>query len=358
MKTCEALGKPGTAVELVVPRRLNPIKDDPFAFYGVAKNFKITRLWCLDLISLNIFGPLGFWIESWMFYRAVKKYLKQMPADIYYTRDLPIAYWFSRHIRPLFYEIHTLPDTISKKYRAAWQRCQGLIVISNGLKEELVRCGVAVSKILVAHDAVDVAKFQISATRQECREQLSLPRDQKMVVYTGHLYEWKGAGTLAEAAKLLPADVHVYLVGGTAEDMKRFKSLHQSSNLHIVEWQKHEMIPFWLRAADILVLPNSAKSSIGAKYTSPLKAFEYIAAGRPIVASRLPALYEALEGVGMALFVDPDDANKLANGIQDLLTNEQAILETRNHSQRETELRDYSWENRARNIIEFLRARI
>src|SRR5438105_408941 len=74
MKTCEALARLGIDLELIVPRRRNPIVQEPFSFYQVEKNFKITQLPCWDLVSSNRLGAVGFWIESWTFYRSVKKY--------------------------------------------------------------------------------------------------------------------------------------------------------------------------------------------------------------------------------------------------------------------------------------------
>ena len=107
-------------------------------------------LWCLDLVSLNIFGAVGFWLESWTFCHAVKKYLHTQNKAVYYTRDLPIAYWLSKDLSPIFYEIHTLPDRISFKYKETWDRCGGLVVISDGIKQGLMRHGIAAEKVLLA----------------------------------------------------------------------------------------------------------------------------------------------------------------------------------------------------------------
>src|SRR5262249_13241169 len=70
--------------------------------------------------------------------------------------------------------------------------------------------------------------------------------------------------------------------------------------------------PRWLAAAAVLVLPNSRAEPISARYTSPLKLFEYMAAGRPIVASDLPSLREVLTGGRNAVLVPPDDPGALA----------------------------------------------
>src|SRR3989338_7599122 len=83
MKMCGEFAKLAD-VELVVPRRLNPIKDNPFVYYGVNKNFKITRLPVLDLVK---FGRFGFWLESLIFSKIAALYLLFKKADIIYGRD-------------------------------------------------------------------------------------------------------------------------------------------------------------------------------------------------------------------------------------------------------------------------------
>ncbi len=353
MKTCEALAKQGIEIELVIPRRLNRFKDDPFAFYGVEKNFKITKVWCLDLISLKIFGSVGFWIESWTFYLATRKYLRKERNAIYYTRDLPLAYWLSKKVSPVYYEIHTLPDKVSSKHKEAWQRCKGLIVISNGLKTELAKQGVPEEKILKARDAVDLNQFKkLTESKEECREKIGVPNNQKIVVYTGHLYEWKGAGLLAETTNFLPSDVHVYLVGGTPKDIKRFRKIYRHHNLHIIGWLPHQLMPYWHKAADVLVLPNSATKKIGSTYTSPLKLFEYMASGNHLVVADLPALHEILKN-WPTIFFKPDDSKSLSEGIIRALNTASPMKAPSLNL-----LDDYTWDKRAQNILKFLRAQI
>ena len=78
-------------------------------------------------------------------------------------------------------------------------------------------------------------------------------------------------------------------------------------------------MPELLRQASVLVLPNQA-SAISTRFTSPLKLFEYMAAGRAIVASDLPSIREVLNDRVNALLVTPGDAHALAEAIRSLLS--------------------------------------
>ena len=84
MKTCEAFARLGHDVELVVSDRRTHITDEPFAYYGVANIFRITRIRVFDTVYL---GRLGFLFESFVFARRAAKYLQSARFDILYGRD-------------------------------------------------------------------------------------------------------------------------------------------------------------------------------------------------------------------------------------------------------------------------------
>ena len=227
-----------------------------------------------------------------------------------------------------------------------------IVAISRGIQEKFLQLGFSQNYILVAPDGVDIEQFSISLTKEECRKELQLPMDKKLVVYTGHLYSWKGVETLADAAKSLDDRFRVIVVGGSADDTTRYAKQYADCSLVVfLGQQPHRLMPMYLKAADILVLPNSNKEAISNTYTSPLKMFEYMASGRPILASELPSIREILTEE-MAYFVHPNDPEALARGIRD------AALHTeeseRKASRALREVARYSWASRARSILEFV----
>lgn len=129
---------------------------------------------------------------------------------------------------------------------------------------------------------------------------------------------WKGAGTLHGAAALLGEKYLVVFVGSKPHHVAYFKSLYpERSNVQYEGHQPHSRIPLYLRAADVLVLPNSALVEVSRISTSPMKLFEYMASGTPIVASDIPSIREVLDEK-LAVLVSADDVSALSEGIQKL----------------------------------------
>ncbi|MBI2041469.1 MAG: glycosyltransferase family 4 protein [Candidatus Nealsonbacteria bacterium] len=352
MKMCEVLANPTekVEVELVIPRRFNKIKENPFKYYGINSNFKIKKLPCLDLIPLDKYiGYLGLWTESVTFSFFLFWYLLFKRPDIIYIRDkffLPFAF-FRKNI---IFEAHTFPKNFIF-YLPFLKSLKGLVVITQKLKELFAERGISTDKILAAPDGVDIEMFDIHISMQEARKKLGLPQDKKIVLYTGHLYQWKGVDVLAEASRYLPENIEVYFVGGTEEDIKSYQILATRYRIHVIGHRSHSEIPFWLKAADVLILPNSGKEDISKYWTSPLKMFEYMAAEKPIVASDLPSIREVLNEEN-AVLVEPDNPTALAKGVEDILKNSK-LSEKISKKAYVDVAENYTWLRRRKKIFEF-----
>jgi len=350
MKMCEAFANLKSEVELIVPKRLNPIKTEPFAYYGLVRNFKIKKLPCLDFITLDKYiGHLGLWIESLTFFFFVFPYVLFRKADLIYTRDkffLP----FALLKKNIIFESHTFPKNYFL-YSLFLKKLKEIVVITQKLKDLLIERGIAPDKILVAPDGVDIEKFDVQCSKSAAREKLSLPLDKKIVLYTGHLYEWKGAQTLADASRYLSEDMEVYFVGGTVKDKKKFEIQNTRYKIQIMGHRPYAEIPYWLKAADVLVLPNSGKEEISKHWTSPIKMFEYMASKRPIVVSDLPSIRDVLNE-GNAILVKSDDPEALAIGIRGVLESKKLAEEI--SAKAFTDVQNYTWEKRVQAILAFL----
>ena len=107
----------------------------------------------------------------------------------------------------------------------------------------------------------------------------------------------------------------------------------------------------YLAAADVLVLPNTARTRMSERYTSPLKLFDYMAAHRPIVASDLPSLRDILTHEN-AILVGPDDASALRDGIRKILDDKAFGVQLAERAFED--VHRYTWQKRAAKILHFL----
>lgn len=346
MEMCGAFADQGLEVELVVPNRNNSIKDDPFVYHDVKRNFSIHRLPTLDLIR---FGKIGFLIQTFTFAESVAWAVMFKKDTLFYTRDEVIAVYLKLLGKNVIWEAHQGQKNIAIRLLILLK--VKMVTITEALKDLYVSLGAKENLFLVAPDAVDLARFSISQTKVEARTRLGFEQNDKIILYTGQLYSWKGADTLAEATRLGNKNVLTCFIGGTDVDVALFKKkFGEIENVHILGKKRHQEIPLYLRAADILVIPNSAKEDISRLYTSPMKLFEYMASGTPVVASDVPSIREVLND-SQAYFFTADDAESLAAVIDTVLNNyEEATKKA--HTALEL-AKSYSWQKRAEKIIAF-----
>ena len=351
MKMCEAFGVQGIEVELVLPRRLNSIRENQFDYYGVKKTFKITKLPTLDFIALGL-GQFGFFAETLIFLIASKIYLLFKNYDILYTREL-LAGLF---LKDIVLEIHSLPSSETSLpnflLQKIWQKAKAILVLTSFIKNELVARGVPADKILVLPDAVDLEKFDIKISKEEARRKLNLPQDKKIILYTGsfYLYDWKGVDVLLKTAEEFGTDFLFLLVGGSENEIKEIKNKFKAENILLIGHKPYAEIPYYLKSADVLVLPNKSGHAMSELYSSPLKLFEYMASGRPIIASDLPSLRKILTEKE-AMFFKPDDSTDLALKIKEIVANPNLADQISQNARQKVQ--NYTWSNRAQRAIEF-----
>jgi glycosyltransferase involved in cell wall biosynthesis len=348
MEMCQAFADGGTKVTLVVPRRLNSLKEDPFQYHDVRKNFVIKRLPCLDLTRL---GHWGFRVEQMSFTLSTILYTFFTSKTLRFTRDEMVAWALARLNQPIVWEAHMGQRNFFA--RRVVEIGVPIVAITEGLKDLYLSLGAKPEQILVAPDGADIDRFDLAIGQKEAREKLHLPQDKRIILYKGSLESWKGAGTLAEASKSLKSpDALVVFIGGKSEGVDAFReNFKDVKNISILGNRPRKETPIYQKAADILVLPNSAKEDISKLYTSPMKLFGYMAGNVPIVASDLPSLREVLSDE-TAYFFKPDDAQSLARVIERALGDEKS----KEKAHKALELaRQYTWKRRAENILNFIK---
>lgn len=357
MKMCEAFSGAGVIIELWIPGRFNPIKESPFDYYNIREMFKIRKFFVIDLIPLSKYiGRLANFIESVSFAVAVRLALPTAKFDLIYSRDQFILWFLSFSKIKFIYEIHSFPQRIGL-HKIIWKKAYKIIAITQELKNLLVKNGVDSEKISVASDAVDLAAFNaVKADKEELKSELGLPKD-FLVGYIGRfktLGMEKGIKTMIEALPILSNGIKMVFVGGEESEIKDYKALAGRFNVLsqcvFVSYQSYAKIVKYIKSMDALAIPFPDKPHY-AFYASPLKLFEYMASGRPIIASDLLALREILNDKN-ALFFRPDDAADLARSVKMLKSSQ--MLGYHLSQQALADVKEYTWDKRAQKILSFL----
>lgn len=352
IKMSEAFASLGADLEFIVPDRKNSIKEDVFSYYGVKDIFKIRKIPCLDFIEK--WPRFGYWLQSFSFIvSAVFLFIFTSRKDkLIYTREYLIAYIFNLLGFDTVYEAHRI--LLKKKtFFYLVKNIPYIITNSEGTAEAFTKRGF--KNVLPLPNGVDLSEFKFKISKEELRNRFAIPQYKKIVLYTGNFYDWKGTDTLIEAANLLQEkDIVVVFVGGKDAEVAVKRQEVKSkgiANVFFLGHKNRKEIPYILKSADVLVLPNSPVSEESIKYTSPVKLGEYMASGVPIIASDLPSI-RAIVSEKAALFFKPDDAQDLRDGILKLLQDESLAHSLSQNALQEVE--KYTWNTRARKILDFI----
>jgi glycosyltransferase involved in cell wall biosynthesis len=296
---------------------------------------------------------------------AAPDLIRSVQPDAILVRDLRLA-WILTSLGPrsaqrVMFEAHDLSSyeaEIAGNARAArslrdvearvFSRAAAIITITSTLRD-----------LITEQHQLDPARLRVIA------DGTSLPRlpvadatKRNGVYYVGQVYPWKGVDTLVRAASLCPqADFQI--IGGTEDGTgtdQNVELMHAlaaelgvADRVHFPGWVPYHRVPDILSRARVAVIPLP-DSPFGRYFTSPLKLFDYMAAGVPIVASDLPALGDVLRHERNALLVTPGDPAALASAIQRLLSD--TALANRLAAQAHADVSAYSWANRARHILQ------
>ena len=348
MQMCAAFAAAGALVKLVA-RRSTDTTTDIFSYYGLPPTFEFEV------------RALSRWPRSHDVLQAQTVFAEPGADWICYSRirDLTAPTLALMRGAKAAVEVHGPPLTMRERVLLKWiaRHPRGrLIAISEPLREFYRReLGL---QTFVAPDAVDVSRFEPQLLTNEARAQLGLGEG-PWVVYVGGLYEGRGLDQLFHAVSALPAQT--LIVGGRSqEEVEIWRERARSAGATRVRFEGYQTparVPLYLFAADVLVMPYGKRvlSATGediTHWTSPLKLFEYLAAGRPIVATDLPALRPTLVPDHNALVVAAEDVAGLRAALDRVLND--GVLAMRLATNARQTAGGHTWIERAKRILEFV----
>jgi glycosyltransferase involved in cell wall biosynthesis len=280
-------------------------------------------------------------------------------ADLIYSWFPQSAVFSLLYGMPVMFEIHIQPTGV---FGPAWHRLfaslrgrKRWVSITRALVHILERdflMHLSEEEVVIAPNGVDLERFASLPDPATARRQIGL-RESPTVMCTGHLYAGRGADLFLTLAKSLPQAQFVW-VGGRREDIEKWKQRVESDNVTFTGFIPNRDLPLYQAAADVLLMPyshsimGSSGSADSGAVASPMKMFEYMAAGRAIVSSDLPVIREVLHERN-AVLCKPEEVGDWRLEIESLLGSETRRIELGEQARRDVQ--GYTWVARAQRIM-------
>ena len=376
MKACSALVQLGHAVTLLVPgdRKLGiGNRELGNRELGIVNRQSSTLATGASAGVVNLKSHYGLqtdfpieWLASAsrrMFTWQSVRRARALKPDVLYTWFPQSAVFGLLYKIPTIFEIHIQPTGFfGPAWHQAFANLRGrrrLVSITRALVDVLERdfhIRMEPAEVVIAPNGVDLERFaSLPSTPELARRQLNLA-SAPTVMCTGHLYAGRGADLFLALAKSIP-QAHFVWVGGRPEDVAGWKeraATQNIPNLTFTGFIPNRNLPLYQSAADILLMPysrsilGSSGTADSASVASPMKMFEYMAAGRAIVSTDLPVIREVLNEKN-AVFCEPDELENWRLEIEGLLADETRSVELGKRAREDVQ--SHTWLARAERIM-------
>jgi glycosyltransferase involved in cell wall biosynthesis len=236
------------------------------------------------------------------------------------------------------------------------EKAQAVCCLSNISRTILLERGIEAEKILVTPDGVDFHKFNPDRDGNQIRKRLGL-EGKTIVGYVGVLSEYRGAFTILKSAKevLSQEKNFQFIVIGEGRALPEMENYLQEHNLSdrftLTGPVSHDDIPHYIATMDIALAPYGHERRF---YDSPMKIFEYMAMGKPMIATAQGQIKDIIRHGENGLLMEPDDSSGLAKAILELGSNK-PLMKSIGLKARAT-VETYTWEANARKVLDTYRA--
>jgi glycosyltransferase involved in cell wall biosynthesis len=346
----QAFSELGHTVVVIAPTGARATSEAP----GGGRDFGFTPAFEVRTLSRRIHRG-----QSYLHAARIARLASRGAPDLVFSRNLRASLLPALMGIPTVVEVHTLNALSGAQDRWVLRRLQraaglrGFVAISQGLADDMVgQLGIDAERILVAHDAVRLV---------DDAETVRAPSDPGTVTvgYTGSMFPGRGVEQLVALVEQEPR-VTLHLVGGpqaAAEDWaSAAPRAHGEGRLVIHGVVSPARARELQRGFDVLAAPFARHVSTdsgvdSSRWMSPMKVFEYMASGRPIIISDLPVLREVLRPDVDALMVPPEDLDALAAAVH-RIADDPSLGERLASSALERVRREFTWHRRATTILE------
>lgn len=355
---CEGLVRAGAEVTLYAKRSMERESELLPALreqYGVD---------CAGLNAVTYYSPSARAVNLRIAALALAAIGKTTADGAVVSRNLYASYALGVLKRcPLVFETHQLEPGVRKLMQRAIMTRPWVttLVISRELARLLEEHhGVAPSRLLVLPDAAPDGIEPVAAIERRARLAALVPAAagawDAVCGYFGQLYSGRGIDIIESMARSRPRCLFV-VYGGNETDIETRRRSQPPANLHYGGHVPHPVAREIMRCCDVLLMPYQAKVSIGvrghdtARWMSPMKMFEYLASGVPVISSDLPSLREVLEPDVNAVLVAAEDVTAWISALDRLLADpgRAAAIGARAHADYRAR---YTWTQRGRRILE------
>lgn len=350
MKVCDHLIGLGHAVRLWVPgRRPTDSALDLKRQFGLRHDLAIEWLPALPALRHYDFCLLAALAA------------RRWRADLLYVRPLQAAALASQLGWPTLLDLHDRPHgRLGPRLLRAFVRGRGarrLVMTTQALRRWLAEqhgLGLEPPFAVIAPNGADLERYAALPAPGEARRQLGWP-ERLTVSYTGQLYQGRGLDLLVQLAQHHP-EVQFVWAGGDPASVDAWRAELASlgvENTRLLGFVANQDLPLVHAASDLLLMPYERNVRLRqgdlSTFYSPMKLFEYLAAGRVIMSSDLPTLREVLSESN-AVLLPPEEVAVWDAALTDVLRQPakyQALAE-----RARADSQQYGWEARCRRALE------
>jgi len=340
LKMCDNLCKHGYDVELVLP-----FVNNSYFFSKIKKDYLLKNKYKIKSIFKSKFR-LNFLLRI-LFSIRIFFYLKKLSLNIILSRSIiPSLILAFLNIKNTL-EIHTEVTGFTyyffklNKFKKIKKNIK-FVVLNSKLINLL---DVKESNTIVLCDSVELKDFLNKKNKI----------NKFTCAYSGSFVQGKGLEIIYQLAKKMPK-INFDLYGNVKTLDKNFNFNSKPKNLNFKGFVSYKKITKILQTYKILLMPYQEKVDVLIKgvdvsnYFSPLKLFEYMAAGKVIVASKLKVYSKILKHKRNAILLKPHNINEWIKAINKIFGSSKFDYLGRNAKK---DVKKYSWKERAKKIIQF-----